>query len=136
MSTDDIAAMTYEQALAELDTLITRLEGGAVELDEAIACYERGSHLAQRCAELLDRTEQAVAQLVVGAQGRIEERPLPANQPQTPPNDGGAGAPGARQVRARAAAAPPPPPGMLPGLGPEPSRRGEPVPIDPDDIPF
>ena len=46
MSNEDVAAMSYEQALAELDQLIARLEGGAVQLDEAIACYERGSRLA------------------------------------------------------------------------------------------
>jgi exodeoxyribonuclease VII small subunit len=136
MSTDDIATMTYEQALAELDTLITRLEGGAVELDEAIACYERGSLLAQRCADLLDRTEQAVAQLVVGGQGRIEERPLPASPPTPVPADERGQAPGARPLRARAATPTPLPPGLLPGLDPEPSGRGERVAIDPDDIPF
>src|SRR5258708_8897722 len=85
MSTDgDIAALTYEQALAELDTLIQRLEGGAVNLDEAIACYERASRLAQRCAELLDRTEQKITQLVVGP-SRAQERAFPPEARPPPP---------------------------------------------------
>ena len=142
MSDDDIATMTYEQALAELDVLITRLEGGAVQLDEAIACYERGSRLAQRCGELLDRTETSVTQLVVGAGGTVQERPWeaegadsgtqplpgrPAARPLVPPPPGS-------PARARVVGAPSPAPGLFPGL--EPSERSRGVEIDPDDIPF
>lgn len=135
MSDDDIAAMTYEQALGELDTLIQRLEGGAVDLAEAIGCYERGSRLAQRCAELLDSTEQRITQLVVGAGGVFQERPFApeahgggAAEPPAPTVPPPPGAP----VRARPAR---PAPGLFPGLTPAP----EPEPgtdIDPDEIPF
>jgi exodeoxyribonuclease VII small subunit len=90
MSTDgDIATLTYEQALAELDTLIQRLEGGAVNLDEAIACYERASRLAQRCAELLDRTEQKITQLVVGPSGAQERAFSPEAVPTGAPAPSG-----------------------------------------------
>jgi exodeoxyribonuclease VII small subunit len=150
VSDDDIARLTYEEALAELDTLITRLEGGAVQLDEAIACYERGSRLAQRCAELLDRTEQAVMQLVVGGSGRLEERPL-TPETEAPPADSGARGSGAPSeatprplvppppgapLRARVAREQTPDPGLFPGLEPSsrPGARG--ADIDPDDIPF
>jgi len=149
LSDDDIARLSYEEALAELDTLIARLEGGAVQLDEAIACYERGSRLAQRCAELLDRTEQAVMQLVVGGSGRLEERPLGAEA--GPPGDTGPGGsanpstptprpvvpppPGA-PLRARAAREQAPDPGLFPGLEPAPRPGGRSGDIDPDDIPF
>ena len=75
---DGITAMTYEAALAELDTLITKLEGGSIALEEAIGAYERGAVLAQHCADLLARTEQRVNQLVVSASGSIGERPLEA----------------------------------------------------------
>ena len=73
---DNITALTYEAALAELDTLIVKLEGGSIALEEAIGAYERGVVLAQHCAELLERTEQRVSQLVVSASGAIGERPL------------------------------------------------------------
>jgi exodeoxyribonuclease VII small subunit len=93
MSTDgDVAALTYEQALAELDTLIQRLEGGAVNLDEAIACYERASRLAQHCAELLDRTEQKITQLVVGPSGPQERAFSPDVVPAGQPGPSGAAA--------------------------------------------
>ena len=75
---DGITALTYEAALAELDTLIIKLEGGSIALEEAIGAYERGVVLAQHCADLLARTEQRVNQLVVSASGRIGERTLEA----------------------------------------------------------
>lgn len=73
-----ITALTYEAALAELDTLIVKLEGGSIPLEEAIGAYERGVVLARHCAELLERTEQRVNQLVVSASGALGERPLEA----------------------------------------------------------
>lgn len=72
---DDLSALSYETALAELDAIITRLERGDVELEAAIAAYERGAALTRHCSDLLDRTEQKVTQLVVGAAGEVE-RPL------------------------------------------------------------
>lgn len=148
MSDDDIATMTYEQALTELDGLIGRLEAGTVELDEAIKCYERGSRLAQRCGELLDRTEAAVTQLVVGGGGSIQERPLEAEvaEPPAPARSAPRAPAGPRPVappppgspaRARVpepAAPPAPPPGLFPGLDAAERPRG--AEIDPDDIPF
>ena len=41
----DIAAMSFEDALAELEQIVRRLEGGQVRLDDAIECYERGAQL-------------------------------------------------------------------------------------------
>jgi exodeoxyribonuclease VII small subunit len=107
---DGITALTYEAALAELDTLITKLEGGSIALEEAIGAYERGVVLAQYCADLLARTEQRVNQLVVSASGALGERPLEAAGAATPETRG-----------APAAAAP---------------VRALPPRIDPDDVPF
>ena|SRR5437588_7441879 len=83
---DDVAALGYEQALEQLDSLIERLEKGDIPLDEAISAYERGTKLAQHCAELLDRTEQRVSQLVVGGDDSLTERPLepPTAEPGPP----------------------------------------------------
>ncbi|MFN2451634.1 MAG: exodeoxyribonuclease VII small subunit, partial [Candidatus Dormibacteria bacterium] len=69
----EIGTLSYERALEELDGLITRLETGRVDLDEAISCYERGTRLAQHCERLLDRTEQKVTQVVVGGGGEREQ---------------------------------------------------------------
>ena len=147
----DVAALSYEQALAELESLIVRLEGGAVDLDDAIRCYERGSRLAQRCGELLDRTEAAVTQLVVGAQGQLQERPFSPEPPARGDTAAGGATPPARPapVRARpvpgagAPAGPRNDPGLFPGLEPAPrppaggaDEGPEPAGFDADDIPF
>lgn len=75
---DGITALTYEAALAELDTLISKLEGGSIALEEAIGAYERGVILAQHCSDLLAHTEHRVKQLVVNSNGALGERPLEA----------------------------------------------------------
>ena len=75
---EDLTTLTYEAALAELDTLIDKLERGSIPLEEAITAYERGARLAQHCAALLDRTERRVSQLVVAGDGSMAERPLEA----------------------------------------------------------
>ena len=65
--------LTYEQAFAELEEIISALETGEHTLDEAIAKYERGQALARFCARLLDKAELKVQQLsgdeIIGFEG-------------------------------------------------------------------
>ena len=58
-----IESLTYEQALAELETLVASLESEHQALTEAIALFERGQALAQHCVKLLDQAELKVQQL-------------------------------------------------------------------------
>lgn len=58
--------MSYEQAFAELETIIQRLENEQPSLEEALQLYERGQALVQRCAALLDQAELRVRQLSAG----------------------------------------------------------------------
>lgn len=102
----DVATLSFEAALAELEQLITRLERGDVDLDEAVACYQRGSALAQRCAALLDKTEATVMQLVVGAGGVEEERPF---TPLAVADEAGSPRPSPRAAGNERPVAPPPP---------------------------
>ena len=55
--------LTYEEAYAELENIVSALETGEHTLDEAIAQYERGQFLARHCANLLDKAELKVRQL-------------------------------------------------------------------------
>jgi len=55
--------LTYEQAFAELETVIEALESEQRPLDEAIALYERGQALAKHCATLLEKADLKVRQL-------------------------------------------------------------------------
>jgi exodeoxyribonuclease VII small subunit len=45
---------TYEQARAELEDVVHRLETGGVTLEESLALWERGEQLARQCQEWLD----------------------------------------------------------------------------------
>jgi exodeoxyribonuclease VII small subunit len=55
--------LNYEQALGELETIVTALESGEHPLDKALALFERGQSLYQRCTELLDQAELKVRQI-------------------------------------------------------------------------
>jgi exodeoxyribonuclease VII small subunit len=60
----DPADLTYEQALAELEAIVTQLERGEVPLDETITRFERGVALARRCEDRLQEAERRVALLL------------------------------------------------------------------------
>jgi exodeoxyribonuclease VII small subunit len=59
-----VEELTYEQALAELEEIVTALEGEQNQLDDAIKLFERGQALASRCGELLEAAELKVKQVV------------------------------------------------------------------------
>ncbi len=59
----DIEKKTYEQAFAELESIVSILESNQRSLDQAMALFERGQALAQHCTNLLDRAELKVRQL-------------------------------------------------------------------------
>ena len=66
----DIAAMPFEQALAELEGIVDRLEKGAVSLDDSIRLYERGEALKTRCDELLKNAEMRIEKITLSADGK------------------------------------------------------------------
>jgi exodeoxyribonuclease VII small subunit len=65
----DIAAMTFEAALAELETIVKRLETGNAKLDDAISSYERGALLKLHCESKLREAQSRVDRIVIGADG-------------------------------------------------------------------
>jgi exodeoxyribonuclease VII small subunit len=70
-----IADMTFEQALAELEQIVARLESGQAPLEDSIRMYERGSALKAHCETRLEAARLRVEKIVVGAGG------APAAQP-------------------------------------------------------
>ena len=66
--------LTFEAALAELQTIIEALEGEQSSLDEATGLYERGQALVKRCGDLLDRAELRVRQLSGAELEDVEEK--------------------------------------------------------------
>ncbi|WP_028223879.1 exodeoxyribonuclease VII small subunit [Paraburkholderia ferrariae] len=51
---------SYEAALAELDTLVARMESGSLSLEESLAAYRRGAVLVKFCQQQLEKVEQQV----------------------------------------------------------------------------
>jgi exodeoxyribonuclease VII small subunit len=71
----DIAAMSFEDALAELEGIVRRLEGGQVKLDDAIQSYERGAQLKRHCEQKLSEAQQRIDRIVVAPDGTVSAEP-------------------------------------------------------------
>lgn len=67
----DIAAMSFEEALAELEQIVKRLEEGKGKLDEAITSYERGALLKQHCESKLGEAQGRVDKIVRQGDGSL-----------------------------------------------------------------
>jgi exodeoxyribonuclease VII small subunit len=67
---DDIAKMPFEKAMAELESIVDRLEKGSVTLEESIQLYERGEKLKARCEALLKDAEMRIEKIALGANGK------------------------------------------------------------------
>ncbi len=59
-----VEELTYEEALAELEEIVSALEGEQNQLEAAIKLFERGQALAARCSVLLEAAELKVKQVV------------------------------------------------------------------------
>ncbi len=60
--------LTFEQAFAQLEEIVERLESAELTLDESVALFERGQALAAQCAKLLEAAELKVKQLMPNGQ--------------------------------------------------------------------
>jgi exodeoxyribonuclease VII small subunit len=69
-SKNDVAELPFEKALAELETIVQRLEKGDVALEESILIYERGEVLKRRCETLLREAEARVEKITRDASGK------------------------------------------------------------------
>jgi len=68
----DIASLSFEQAMKELETIIDKLDGGDVPLEESITIYERGAALQKHCEEKLKQAEMRVQKIVSSSDGTAE----------------------------------------------------------------
>jgi exodeoxyribonuclease VII small subunit len=71
----DVAHLSFEDALAELEKIVRELEEGRGRLDDAIAAYERGSALKAHCEARLREAEAKVERITKAADGRIAAVP-------------------------------------------------------------
>jgi exodeoxyribonuclease VII small subunit len=66
----DVAKLSFEKALAELEQIVQKLERGDVALEESVTIYERGEALKRRCEELLRHAEARVEKITLDAAGK------------------------------------------------------------------
>jgi exodeoxyribonuclease VII small subunit len=74
----DIQAMSFEEAIAELESIVKRLEEGKGKLDEAVTCYERGTHLRRHCEAKLAEAQAKIDKIVARADGSLAAEPFDA----------------------------------------------------------
>jgi exodeoxyribonuclease VII small subunit len=70
----DIARMSFEDALTELEGIVRALESGQGKLEEAISNYERGAALRRHCERKLAEAEGKVQAIVEGPDGSLSLR--------------------------------------------------------------
>ncbi|MBB3454245.1 exodeoxyribonuclease VII small subunit [Rhizobium sp. BK313] len=66
----DVSGYSFEKAVAELESIVARLERGDVALDESIAIYERGEALKKHCEALLSAAENRIEKIRLDRSGK------------------------------------------------------------------
>ena len=69
MTAAPVPDMTFEQAMADLEKVVTQLERGDVALEDSIALYERGAQLKKHCEAKLKQAEEKVAAITLDGNG-------------------------------------------------------------------
>ncbi|MEO0664614.1 MAG: exodeoxyribonuclease VII small subunit [Pseudomonadota bacterium] len=67
---DNVSEMSFEDAMAELETVVGQLERGDVALEESIKLYERGAALKAHCEAKLKAAEEKVAAIQLDGDGQ------------------------------------------------------------------
>lgn len=68
-ATGSIETLSFEQALAELETIVRNLEQGNVPLEKSIELYSRGEALRAKCDGLLKAAEEKVEKIQMNSAG-------------------------------------------------------------------
>ncbi len=72
----DIAKMSFEDALQELEGIVRNLESGKGNLDTAIDSYERGAALKKHCEAKLREAKEKIDKITAGADGKLGAEPV------------------------------------------------------------
>jgi len=67
---DDVAALSFEDALKRLEAIVARLESGEASLDESITLYAEGDQLRARCENRLADAQARIEKITLGEDGR------------------------------------------------------------------
>ena len=72
----DIARLSFEEALAELEKIVRQLEGGQGGLEQAIDAYQRGVLLKRHCERKLAEAQAKIEQITIGPDGTVTAEPM------------------------------------------------------------
>jgi exodeoxyribonuclease VII small subunit len=72
----DIEKMSFEKAMAELETIVSDLENGTIELEESIEKYQRGIQLKKHCDQKLKEANMKIDQIEIDKNGNVTEKPF------------------------------------------------------------
>lgn len=61
---EDIAAMPFEQAIIELESLVAKMEAGGQSIEDLMNNFERGCQLTGHCRKQLSKLERKISLLV------------------------------------------------------------------------
>jgi exodeoxyribonuclease VII small subunit len=67
----EFSALSFEDALRELETIVRKLESGDVPLDDSIALYARGERLRAQCTKRLEDAEARIRKLTLDPGGAV-----------------------------------------------------------------
>ncbi len=71
----DIASLSFEESLEQLEEIVQKLEAGQGKLDDAIESYERGAALKRHCEAKLKEAQQKVDKIVTASDGSLRIEP-------------------------------------------------------------
>jgi exodeoxyribonuclease VII small subunit len=70
MDDKPVPKMSFEEAMKELEAVVSRLESGDVPLEDSIRLYERGAALKDHCQKKLAEAEEKIAQITLDENGQ------------------------------------------------------------------
>ena len=76
MSEIDFNNLEFEDALAQLETIVRELEAGRIKLDDAVESYEKATALKKFCEDKLKNAELKIEKINVASNGDITTEPL------------------------------------------------------------
>jgi exodeoxyribonuclease VII small subunit len=75
----NLSALSFEEALTELEKIVKNLEDGKIRLDEAVAAYERGAALKKHCEAKLREAQLKVEKITLAEDGSLSLEPASQN---------------------------------------------------------
>ncbi|KJV09796.1 exodeoxyribonuclease VII [Elstera litoralis] len=75
---DDIAGLSFEDAMAQLEAIVRDLESGKGKLDDAVGAYDRGVRLRRHCEAKLAEAQAKIDKIVAGPDGAVGTEPFDA----------------------------------------------------------